>query len=133
MFKCPKKGNLLDVQNYRGICQQSVIPKLFDRLLTQKLFAHVRDEIPKSQHGFIDKRSTCTNLCEMTQFIREQFKQGYQVDVVYMDFSKAFDRIDHGILARKLIDVNTIRIVQDRDEICYWTGICDESRRQGIH
>lgn len=98
----PKKGNSVDVANYRGIAQQSVVPKLFDKLLTQKLYQFVSVFIPSGQHGFMPKRSTQTNLHELSEFIYESFAKRSTVDVVYFDFSKAFDRMDHGLLAAKL-------------------------------
>jgi hypothetical protein len=54
------------------------------------------------QHGFVSGRSTVTNLCSFTQFVAECFDARLQVDVVYTDFSKAFDRLDHRILLCKL-------------------------------
>lgn len=98
----PKKGKITEVGNYRGIAMQSVIPKIFDKLFTEKLYNYVHELIPRSQHGFIRKRSTMSNLYELTQFLHENIHRGNQVDVVYFDFSKAFDRVDHRILAKKL-------------------------------
>lgn len=98
----PKKGSKLDVSNYRGIALQSVLPKIFDKLLTLKLQNHMTSVIPQSQHGFTAKKGTQTNLLEITQFISENSSKGNQIDVIYFDFSKAFDVIDHSILASKL-------------------------------
>lgn len=64
----PKKGNLADVTNYRGIAMQSVIPKLFDMLITEKIYGHVASIIPQQQHGFVKNRSTTSNLLEITQY-----------------------------------------------------------------
>jgi Reverse transcriptase (RNA-dependent DNA polymerase). len=50
----------------------------------------------------MEGRSTVTNLVCITQFISEAIDRGSQVDVVYTDFSKAFDRLDHGLLMDKL-------------------------------
>ena len=47
-------------------------------------------------------RSTTTNLVVITQFIAKSIDMQAQTDVVYTDFSKAFDRLDHSILLRKL-------------------------------
>lgn len=98
----PKKGAKNDVNNYRGIAIQSIIPKIFDKLLTTKLIQHMSEIIPQTQHGFMSAKSTQSNLVEITQFISEKAAQGHQVDVIYFDFSKAFDVIDHHILASKL-------------------------------
>lgn len=98
----PKKGEKHDISNYRGIALQSVIPKIFEKLLTSKLRKHLNQLIPKHQHGFVEGKSTTTNLIETTQFIQEQIHKGNQVDVIYFDFSKAFDRVNHTLLARKL-------------------------------
>ena len=47
-------------------------------------------------------RSTVTNLAIFTQFVSHTIDKSVQVDVIYTDFSKAFDRIDHTILFSKL-------------------------------
>ena len=47
-------------------------------------------------------RSTVTNLLCVTQFIADSIDCGLQTDVIYLDFSKAFDKLDHGILIDKL-------------------------------
>lgn len=60
------------------------------------------DMIPWEQHGFISARGTTSNLMELTEYLHMQLKLKNQVDVIYFDFTKAFDRIDHQLLALKL-------------------------------
>ena len=48
------------------------------------------------------KRSTLSNLLEYTSFINEAFSNRLQVDSVYTDFAKAFDRVNHNLLIMKL-------------------------------
>lgn len=98
----PKKGNIADVGNYRGISIQSTIPKILDKLMTEKLLPHIHPILPEQQHGFIAKKGTTTNLLEASQFIKQNIQDGESVDAIYVDLSKAFDRLNHEILARKL-------------------------------
>lgn len=51
---------------------------------------------------FFSGRSTATNLLVFQNYVLDAFSTNCQVDVIYTDFSKAFDKIDHGILAAKL-------------------------------
>ncbi|XP_045446715.1 uncharacterized protein LOC123654902 [Melitaea cinxia] len=63
---------------------------------------------PSSQitpHGFVNKRSTETNLCEFVHQVSVALDQGYQVDAVYTDYSKAFDKIPHSILLQKILEI----------------------------
>ncbi|XP_075163042.1 uncharacterized protein LOC142235666 [Haematobia irritans] len=54
------------------------------------------------QHGFRKSRSTVINLMEFTSFINDGFKERKKTDVVYTNFSKAFDKANHKLLLRKL-------------------------------
>jgi len=87
---------------YRGISKLSAIPKLFGNIITP-LFQHsCRSLISYCQHGFIKRRSTTTNLLEFTSFVTRGFRKNCQTDVIYTDFSKAFDSVNHQIIIRKL-------------------------------
>lgn len=97
-----KSGRKNKIENYRGICKQSSIPKLFDKLVTQNLYFYCRSLICNNQHGFVKNRSTVTNLLLFTNFVISEVAKGNQVDTVYTDFSKAFDRVDHKVLLFKL-------------------------------
>lgn len=55
-----------------------------------------------SQHGFMKGRSTVTNLAVISQYLCEIVDRKGQVDCIYTDFSKAFDRMNHSILLEKL-------------------------------
>lgn len=75
---------------------------MFDQILTRKLAKHLSFFIPSTQHGFMADRSTSSNLIEITQFITDEIRKGNLVNVIYFDLSKAFDVMDHAILAQKL-------------------------------
>lgn len=80
-----KKGRANRVDNYRGISLQSAIPKLFDKLITEKIYTIIASVICKEQHGFVKKKSTITNLALITSFINDQLNSGLSVDVIYLD------------------------------------------------
>jgi len=48
--------------------------------------------IKESQHGFLKGRSCLTNLLEFLEFVTNYIDQGYPIDVIYLDFQKAFDK-----------------------------------------
>ncbi|GBN73503.1 hypothetical protein AVEN_172422-1 [Araneus ventricosus] len=97
-----KKGVAQNCENYRPIAILSPFSKIFEGIIHKKLYNQVKNLISTSQHGFIPKRSTTTNLFCLTDKIISKFESGSQLDVIYTDFSKAFDSIDFGILLKKL-------------------------------
>jgi Reverse transcriptase (RNA-dependent DNA polymerase) len=91
-----QKGPRRDISCYRGISILAVIPLLFEKIICRKLTPVIRPRIPNSQHGFLRGRSSSSNVIEFSSSIIGNI--GDQVDGVYTDFSKAFDRVIHRLL-----------------------------------
>lgn len=69
--------------------------EMVDHLEKNNLLAHY-------QHGFRKGRSVTTNLLLYMEKVTEMIDLGLPVDVVYFDFSKAFDKVPHEKLVEKL-------------------------------
>lgn len=99
----PKKNlSKSDICNYRPISILSTIPKLFESLLLDKFLPFILPTIIVNQHGFVPRNSVSSNLLSYTNFIMNQFQNRSQVDSLYLDLTKAFDRVNHRILLDKL-------------------------------
>ena len=57
------------------------------------------DLIYQSQHGFMTKKSCLTNLLEYLETLSKLIDEGHMVDIVYLDFAKAFDKVPHDCLS----------------------------------
>jgi hypothetical protein len=92
-----KKGVKSLPSNYRAITLTSIICKLLEEFITEYIKLHLttnhRDD--KSQHGFTSKKSTVTNLIEALNIWSEALSHGLPVDIIYLDFEKAFDKVPH--------------------------------------
>lgn len=97
-----KSGNKSDVCNYRGIAKLSDIPKLFEKCLMDCLTHQVSTLLSPLQHGFRKGFSTMTNILHLTTLVNRAFTNGQHTDVIYTDFSKAFDKVNHALLLKKL-------------------------------
>ena len=121
-----KNGDRQNIQNYRSVCTQSAIPKLFDKLICEQLTWACRGLIDESQHGFTKGRSTVTNLVLYQSSLLNALENREQVDAVYTDFSKAFDSVDHSLLLMKLLSIGfNIRMVR-------WVGSFLSNRVQRV-
>ena len=67
-----------------------------------KIRDHLLCLINNAQHGFIPGRSCTTQLLEILHLIGSLLDSGKQTDVIYIDMSKAFDKVEHATLLRKL-------------------------------
>jgi hypothetical protein len=97
-----KSGNKSNITNYRGIAKLSALPKLFEKIITDQISRCVSSFTSPSQHGFCSGKSTTTNLLEFVSRTIRNFSLGLQTDVIYTDFSKAFDVVNHDLLILKL-------------------------------
>jgi hypothetical protein len=97
-----KSGDEKLITNYRPISLLSVISKVLERCVHNRIYPIISDKLHDSQHGFMKGRSTCTQLVEFTDDIGKILDKSGQVDVFYLDFSKAFDTVPHALLLKKL-------------------------------
>lgn len=97
-----KSGDKSQLTNYRPIALISAFVKVYESCLYSHIFKQVPGTITPFQHGFMPDRSTTTNLAVFTHAVCGALDRGEQLDVIYTDFAKAFDTIDHGILPNKL-------------------------------
>lgn len=101
-----KKGSKADPGNYRPVSLTSVICKLLEKLIKNSMMSHLtsNDLISDNQHGFVNKRSCTTNLLESLEYWVECIEEKAAVDIVFLDFAKAFDTVPHVRLIGKLVD-----------------------------
>ena len=99
-----KKGDKSDAGNYRPISLTSHIIKIFERVIRKSLVNHLESNklLSKNQHGFRKGRSCLTHLLKHIDAVIQSILDGHEHDVVYLDFAKAFDKVDHEILVQKL-------------------------------
>ena len=85
------------------MCITSHIVKIFERIIRKHIvrYIEINDLFNWSQHGFRIGRSCLSQLLQQYDTILSSLKSGDNVDVVYIDFTKAFDKVDFDILLEK--------------------------------
>ena len=87
-----KRGIKEHVQNYRPISLLCIVSKVLERCVLNHIWEHLQEVINDHQHGFMPGRSCLAGLLD----------RGEQIDVIYLDMTKAFDKVNHELLISKL-------------------------------
>ena len=90
------------VENYRSTSLLSIPSKCQEKIVHNAIYSHVAPYLADWQHGFVRGRSCVTQLVLSHHHWSKALDDGLQVDVVFLDFAKAFDRVSHDILLQKL-------------------------------
>ncbi|CAM5084504.1 unnamed protein product, partial [Eretmochelys imbricata] len=126
-----KKGSRGDPGNYRLVSLSSISGKLVETIVKNKIVRHIEEHklLRKSQHGFCKGKSCLNNLLEFSEGVNKHVDKGDPVDIVYLDFQKAFDKVPHQRLLHKL------SCHEIRGKILSWieNWLKDREQRVGIN
>ena len=104
------KGNELNAKvtsNYRGITLVCSAYKLYSHILLKRLesFCDDHDVICDEQNGFRKSRSCVEQLLTLTDIVQSRIHVGCEVFVCFLDFSKAYDRVNRDLLWNRLANI----------------------------
>ena len=99
-----KKGNKYEPSNYRPVSLTSLCCKLQEHILVSNILSHLEEHaiLTDCQHGFRARRSCETQLIGLYHDLAQSLDKKKQTDLAILDFSKAFDRVPHQRLLKKL-------------------------------
>ena len=99
----PKNGQSKHMVDYRPISVLPAPSKIIERAIYNQLVYHLESHglLDNRQHGFGKDHSTSSAIYTLTQYIYESLDRRNYVCCVYIDYSKAFDTLDHGIFCKK--------------------------------
>ena len=105
-----KKGLRNRAENYRSVSLLPIVSKVLEKILCDAFVRHISPAISPSQHGFVPGKSCVTNLSEFMFYATSFYvlclcyamQSKSQLDVIYTDFSSAFQSVDHRYLLHKL-------------------------------
>ena len=114
-----KKGSKTDPGNYRPVSLTSIPCRVMEACMRDKIVQHLEQNrlINPSQHGFMRRKSCTTNLLEFLERVTSEVDRGHAMDIIYLDFSKAFDKVPHKRLLEKMkahsIDGNVLHWIRE--------------------
>ena len=112
-----KGDNRGHAANYRPVALTSHLIKIFEKIIKKHVFyMEEKNLFNNTQHGFRPGRSCLSELISHYEDVLSLLEEGVNVDTIYLDFAKAFDKVDFSILLEKLNGL----------------GICGKLGRQGF-
>ena len=98
-----KKGVKENIENYRPISLTCISAKFMERIIYDGLFSRTHHLIDSRQNGFLKNNSCTVNLTTLIESLSTNLLQYLPTDIIYFDFAKAIDTVNHDLILSKLI------------------------------
>ena len=123
-----KKGDKRLASNYRPVSLTSILCKIMEKIIRKRIIAHMDrfNLFSVNQFGFLNGRSTSLQLLKVLDSWTDILDTGGVIDAIYMDFMKAFDKVPHVRLMKKL------RSYGISNKICAWVENFLSDRKQCV-
>jgi hypothetical protein len=102
LIKLPKKGDLSNCSNYRGITLLSVPGKVFNRVLLERMRDNVDPQLRDEQAGFRKNRSCTDQIGTLRIIVEQSLEWNSPLYINFVDYEKAFDSVDRETLWKLL-------------------------------
>ena len=130
MIKLPKKGDLRDCSNYRGIMLLSVPGKVLNRVILDRVKDAVDPQLRDQQAGFRRNRSCADQIASLRIIIEQSLEWNSPLYINFIDYEKAFDSVDRQTLWKLLrhygVPVKIVSLIQriHQDLLCRVAELC---------
>ena len=123
-----KKGDKSQAVNYRPISLTCILCKVLEHIMASQIVKHMNEHslLYDLQHGFREKRSCETQLTMLVEDLARGASRGKQTDLILLDFSKAFDKVNHSKLIWKLHQYGM------RSNVLHWVQAFLSNRSQSV-
>ena len=98
----PKKGDLTDTNNYRGISLTSIVSKTLNRMILNRIKPSLENLLRINQNGFRPGRSTTSHILALRRILEGAKAKNLSAVLTFIDFKKAFDSVHRGLLMKIL-------------------------------
>lgn len=117
-----KKGDTKECKNYRGITLLSVVAKVYERILEEKLRNKIEQQLAESQSGFRRGYGIQDHIFTIKQVSEKILEQNLEAHIAFIDLEKAFDRIPRHEVWRALeerqVDTHLVNAIKSMYKQC---------------
>ena len=127
----PKKGDMTDPDNYRGISLIAVCLKVISKIVATRLhlIAERDNLVVKEQAGFRTREECVAQVTTLVEVVKRRSNKGMMTHAIFIDFAKAYDKVPHSGMLRKLESIGirghlykVIRALYEDPRMCVRIG-----------